>query len=102
MEGTAECGKGFAAGTGDFFVAGHTGCHDADGVVGAGVPVHRDAVVGSLHALPQGLVQHGRGDGAVGGDEAQHGSHVDVNHAGALGHGSQTDGSSADSGFQGI
>ena len=66
------------------------GQHDT-GVVGRGVAVHRDPVEGLGGHLPQGVLQQLLGDGAVGGDEAQHGAHVGVNHAGALGDGPQLD-----------
>ena len=39
----------------------------------------------------EGIAEHLMGDGAVGGDKGQHGAHVGVDHAGALGDGAQAD-----------
>ena len=72
-------------------VARHAVGQHYAGVVGGGVPVHGDPVEGFAGHLPQGILQHLVGDGAVGGDKAQHGAHVGVDHAGALGDGSDFD-----------
>ncbi len=65
-------------------------------IVGGGVPVHRHPVEGAGDHLVEGLGEHLPGDGAVGGDEAQHGAHVGMDHAGALGDGAECHGPAAD------
>ena len=65
-------------------------------VVGAGVRVHVYQVEGGVHRLPQRRLQEGLGDGGVGGQEAEHGGHVGVDHAGALGHPAQAVGPETD------
>ena len=62
------------------------------GVVGGGVPVHGDAVKGLGDHLAEHVLQEGPVNGAVGGDAAEHGAHVGVDHAGALGDGPDGDG----------
>ena len=52
---------------------------------GGGVSVHADAVESGPDHFLQGLLEHFLGNGAVGGKEAEHGAHVGMDHAAALG-----------------
>ena len=51
--------------------------------------------------MAQHVLEHGPVDGAVGGDGAEHGAHVGVDHAGAFGDGTNGDGLAADLGGHG-
>ena len=67
----------------------HAGCAGRDqheGVVGRGVAVHRDAVERAVRGLrDQSLRAAAALTRGIGGDEAEHGRHVGMDHAGALG-----------------
>ncbi|GAF25522.1 hypothetical protein MTY_0857 [Moorella thermoacetica Y72] len=70
-------GQGGVAGA----AVGQDDCH----VVGAGVAVHGHHIKGPIHHHPQGLFQILLFDGSVGGQEAEHGAHIGVDHARPLG-----------------
>ena len=56
------------------------------GIIGGGVAVHRDPVKRLVRQGFHPLVQQRFGDGRIGGDKTQHGGHVRLDHARALGH----------------
>ena len=67
----------------------HLGRSSADqhtGIVGGGVTVHRDPVERLVRQRLHPLIQKWLGDRRIGGDKAQHGGHVRLDHARALGH----------------
>ena len=54
-------------------------------VVGGGIAIHGDAVERVRHGVMQHRLQRILGHGGIGGDIAEHGRHVWVNHARAFG-----------------
>src|ERR1035437_1496684 len=54
---------------------------DRQHVVGAGVTVHGDQVEAAFNTTGEHLAQLGSGHGGVGGQEPEHGGHVDVDHS---------------------
>ena len=70
----------------DLPVAGLTVGEQDQGVVCAGIAIDRDRVEGIGQGLVEHLLERGLAYGCVGAYIAQHGRHVRVNHAGALGH----------------
>ena len=69
----------------DFARAGCAVGQQRDGVVGGGVAVHGDGVEGSLDDGAQRAGEQRGGNGRVGGEKAEHGGHVGLNHSGAFG-----------------
>ena len=100
FEGGAE-GFVLLAGGGDAAVAGAAAGHDDDGVIGAGVAVDGDAVEGILDAVTDAGFEERGGDGAVGGDVAEHGAHARGDHACAFGDAADADGVVADGDLDG-
>ena len=97
-----SCNKGvIVSGAGLDLGAGQAAGQQQHGVVGGGVAVHRDLVEGGGHHAGQGSLQHSGLDLGVGGDEEQHGGHVGVDHAGALGNGAHAAGLAAHGEFDG-
>ena len=86
---------------GDDRVARHAVCQHDAGVVGGGVAVHADAVEADVDSLQQSSADHLGRNGAVGGQEAEHGAHVGVDHAAALGDAAHADSLAAHGGLHG-
>ena len=76
----------------DFALAVFAGGDDDEAVVGAGVAVHGDAVEGVVGDFLRHQLEDGLGNFGIGGDEAEHGRHVGMNHAGAFGDAGGADG----------
>ena len=61
---------------------------ESDGVVGGCVAVYAYAVEGAVHGVGKEGLECGGWDRGVGGEDAEEGGHVGVDHAGAFGHAS--------------
>ena len=95
-EGIAETRGSRAARTAQRSVPGPTVRQQQHGVAGRALAVDREAVVGPVRNFSQGAAQKGRGGGNVAEQEAQHGGHVGLDHARALGDAGQCHVATAD------
>lgn len=71
---------------GDFLAAGGAVGEEGDGVVGGHVAVDGDGVEGPIDGVGEEFGEGGRRYWDVGGEDAEEGGHVRVDHAGAFGH----------------
>ena len=76
----------------DFALAAFAGGDDNEAVVGAGIAVYRDAVERHIGDFLRQQLQNGLGDFGIGGDKAEHGGHVGMDHARAFGDAGGADG----------
>ena len=81
---------------GDLCIASHTVCQKQAGIVGGGIAVYGDHVVGVFDISAECFLQQFFGNSKVGGNEGKHGAHIRVDHAGALAHTANGNGLSAD------
>ena len=77
---------------GDLLIAGQTVCHQKQRVIGRGISIYRDHIEGILHHCGKCLLQQRLVDGKIRGQETKHGTHIGVDHAGALAHSAQGNG----------
>ncbi|MDT4843603.1 hypothetical protein FQZ97_775370 [compost metagenome] len=77
-------GEQRAAGLGDFRQGGLAGGDQHAAVVGRGIAVDGDAVERLVRRVAQQVLQHALGHLGVGGEVAEHGRHVRLDHPGAL------------------
>ena len=85
----------------DFRRAGCAVGKQRDGVVRGGVAIHGDGVEGSLDDGAQRAGEQRGGNGGVGGEKAEHGGHVGMNHSRAFGAAEDTNLFAADAAFCG-
>ena len=64
----------------------HSVCHDKERIVGGSIPIHRDHVEGIYHILLHSFHQKFFGDHRIRRHEGKHGTHIGMDHAGALTH----------------
>ena len=67
-------------------ISGHSIRQKEDGIVGRGIAVYGNHIVGILDILTEGLLQKLSGNSQIRCHKSKHGTHIGMNHAGALAH----------------